>query len=139
MENNSQGQPKPQVIRESKALVLLGGLAVVFAAGIGYAIATQDFTSATVLLLGSCLVVLLVCAVFFLALYTNFQVRIEPEFAEMRSISRKITRISYADVTQFEQVQLGRVPVLRLVGPNHEVINIDARKYKVDQIIAVLS
>lgn len=48
-------------------------------------------------------------------------------------------RISYAEVTHFEQVQLGKVPVLRLVGPNREVINIDARKYNVDQIIAVLS
>lgn len=48
-------------------------------------------------------------------------------------------KISYAEVTHFEQVQLGKVPVLRLVGPNREVINIDARKYNVDQIIAVLS
>lgn len=138
MENSHQDRPKPQVIRESKALLVLGVLVSVFVIGIGYAIVTENFTGATTLLLSACLAVLLVCAIFFLTTYVNYQVRIEPEFVEMRSISRKITRISYADVTQYEEARFGKVPVLRLVGPNREVVHINARKYDVNQIVSVL-
>ena len=131
--------PKAHVIRESKALAFLGFLIGVFVVGLGYVAVTQNFTMATRALVGSCMVLLIVCAGFFLALYFNYRVRIEPEFAEHRSASRKVVRIAFADVTSFAETRLGKTPVLRLVGPNREVINIPARKYETGQIIAVLT
>lgn len=126
--------PTAHTVRESKGILVLGCLTTLAAIGIAYLMIAVGLSPATQLLLGACLVIMAVCAAFFLALYFNYYIRIDEAWVEHRSVGRKLTHLSYEEVAEYRVDKVGADKVLRLFGTEGEQINISSKAYDLKAI-----
>lgn len=126
--------PAAHTVRESKWILVLGCVTTLAALGVAYLMFAVNLSSATQLLLGACLAILVVCAGFFLALYFNYYVKIDPAWVECRTVGRKLTHLSYEDVTEYVVAKVSGEQILRLYGAEGERIDISSKAYEIKAI-----